>query len=118
VTLTVQPFDRQHQTAIVFDIRGGFAGPFEERAKRLKQSVNGSNIKADHFTLSDSGLSQGEPAAAAPVAKYDPYTGLVLKPGFPAALPTPATSTEHAHDEVRKALAGYNMVAIVTGNIS
>ena len=51
--------NRKHRTALVVDIRDGVDNEFRERVARLQQSVNGDNIKADLYTLSDAGLQPG-----------------------------------------------------------
>jgi len=55
------PTSRHHRTALVIDIRNGVSSDFENRYKRLLESVNGDNIKVDVFTLR-SGLVEAVPA--------------------------------------------------------
>lgn len=85
--MKILPFSRNHRTALVLDIRRGVDGEYEERVKRVLQSVNGANIKVDVFTLSgpDGGtLTQGTtiPSQATVQAKA---TEVTLSPGSPFA---------------------------------
>ena len=67
MTTSNLPTVRNHRTALVIDTRNGVDSKFQERYKRLLQSVNGENIKVDIFTL------RGNAAA----------TGPALVPGSP-----------------------------------
>lgn len=69
--MTTLPSHREHRTALVIDIRNGVSADFENRYKRLLESVNGDNIKVDVFTLrsnlvaSAPALVEGAPDAVA-----------------------------------------------------
>lgn len=115
MTLNIEPFTKDHQSAFVIDVRDGFTGSFKERVNRLSQSVNGGNIKVDFFTLHQGGLSAGlgTSAVSAPTVKPLGSANPTLSPGLPASS-APVAPAGDVHAEVRKALAAYNMVAIVT----
>lgn len=85
--MKVIPFSRNHRTALVLDVRRGIDSTFEERAKRLLESVNGPNIKCDIFTLTgpEATLTQGTtlPSAATVAASA---TEVTLSKGSPFAL--------------------------------
>lgn len=82
--MKIIPFTKSHRTALVVDVRRGITSDFENRVKRLLESVNGSNIKCDIFTLSgpEATLTQGTvlPSAATVAAKSEVVT---LSPGSP-----------------------------------
>lgn len=115
--MKVIPFSRTHRTALVVDVRRGIDGEFEERVKRLFQSVNGSNIKCDIFNLTgpEATLTQGTtlPSASSVAAKADVVT---LSPGSPfqaeAAAAKPA-SEESVIAEVDAVLAEADYVQIL-----
>jgi hypothetical protein len=96
--MNVIPFHRSHRTALVVDVRRGIDSEYEERVKRLFQSVNGSNIKCDIFTLSgpEATLTQGTtlPSASTVSVKAEIVT---LTPGSPfsqEAAAAPSTDVE------------------------
>jgi len=53
------PSSREHRTALVIDVRNGVSSDFENRYKRLLESVNGDNIKVDVFTLRGNLVASG-----------------------------------------------------------
>lgn len=113
--MKVIPFSRNHQTALVVDVRRGINPKFEERVKRLLESVNGPNIKCDIFTLSgpDATLTQGTtlPSASTIAAKAEVVT---LSPGSPfsqEAAVKPVVGDVTA--ELDAALKGYAQVVHV-----
>lgn len=118
MTITIEPFSKSHQSAIVVDVRDGFTGSFKERVGRLAQSVNGGNIKVDFFTLHQGGLSTGlgTSSVATPTAKPLGSANPTLSPGLPpvAAEVDDDWDDKPIHDQVRDALGVYNLVIVAT----
>lgn len=116
--MKVLPFSRTHRTALVVDVRRGVDSEYEERVKRLFQSVNGSNIKVDIFNLTgpEATLAQGTtlPSASTVAAKADVVT---LSPGSPFQVETTgdkaADSEAAVIAELDEALAGAGYVQIL-----
>lgn len=81
MTTSNLPTVRSHRTALVIDTRNGVDSKFQERYKRLLQSVNGPNIKVDIFTLRPNAVASGpalvpgtpddSPAPDVPAASID-----------------------------------------------
>lgn len=110
--MKVIPFSKTHRTALVIDVRRGISSTYEERVKRLLQSVNGSNIKCDIFTLTgpEATLTQGTtlPSASTVAAKAEVVT---LSPGSPfskeAEVAAPTSDEGVVLAELDAALKGY-----------
>lgn len=92
------PTSRTHRTAVVIDVRAGVTNTFKERYERLLQSVGGSNIKVDVFTLRGNSTGDG--------------------PGLVAGAPGSASAPEQKPAEIDlKAWAkdvGYDQLLVVT----
>lgn len=115
--MNILPFNRSHRTALVVDIRRGVDKEYEQRVKRLFESVNGDNIKVDIFTLSgpDGGtLTQGTtiPSQSTVAAKAVEVT---LSPGSPFAVEKAAETVAAADTiaELDGALAEKGYVQIL-----
>ena len=116
--MQVQPFKKTHRTALVIDARKGFAGSFKERAERLLQSVNGSNIKVDVFHIVGDTVTAGAPKASAATASAStaPVPGeITLIPGAPGQY-TIKGATVSLLDELTawSAKAGYDQLILTT----
>lgn len=55
---------REHRTALVVDVSKPAKSDFTERVNRLRQSLNGPNIKVDVYTFDGVTLRQGWPDEA------------------------------------------------------
>lgn len=96
MTTSNLPTSRNHRTALVIDTRNGVDSKFKERYNRLLQSVNGTNIKVDIFTLRGNAVA----------------TGPALVPGTPEDSTAPDVAPEPIDLNAWAAGLGYDQLIV------